>query len=177
MSLYGTRATAVCAFLAALCVFCRPVSAQTEPPRLRLQGLSRLVHSFDFEERSPFPMPTGFYRYHAPPEGFTLFGDTQFTSDVAYRGERSFEFTLQSGSVSARVSSGVIPVMPMADYTITAWVRTQGITHARARVAAWFTDVHGRDIRSSRVESELLETRGEWTMVSVDLNGGLPSCS
>ncbi len=138
-----------------------------------LSSLSRLLHRFDFEEaqRAPYTMPFNFYRYLAPDQGFPRFGHMRLTNEVAHEGRWSFEFALDGGSMSARVPTAVIPVLPGGDYRVTGWIRTDGLTHARARLVAQLHDVRHDPIPSSRAESPLLQTGGDWRRVSVELFG------
>lgn len=136
----------------------------------------RLVHAFTFEEaeQAPIEMPPGFHRFVATDLGFPPYGKVGVTNEVAATGRWSFEFSLDSGSLAARVPTAVIPVLPLADYSITAQVRTDGISAARARVIAWFNDAQGNAIAASRVQSEPLSTHGRWVGVTLPMAGQFP---
>lgn len=154
-----------------------PVS---EPPAKGVRRpvtLQRLVRHFDFEEarHAPHEMPLNFYRYAAragaSAQGFPPFGSMALTNEVAYSGEWSFGFDLDGGSLAARIPTAVIPVMPLADYVVLARVRTEGLSHARARISAWFHRADGEMIAPSRVSSRLVANDGAWDIVSIHVRG------
>jgi hypothetical protein len=121
-------------------------------PSSSLLSLRRVLAVFDFEEaeRAPYTMPPNFYRHIAPDQGFPRFGRMQLTSESAHAGRWSFQFQLNGGSLSARVPTAVIPVLPGADYAVTAWIRTEDLTHAGARLVAQLYDVDRQPIPESR---------------------------
>ncbi|MCH8165350.1 MAG: hypothetical protein IH889_07050 [Planctomycetes bacterium] len=138
-----------------------------------LSAQNRLLRQFDFEEaeHAPYTMPINFYRYIAADQGFPPFGRMQLTNGAAHHGNWSFGFELDGGSLSARVPTAVIPVFPGGDWVISAWIRTDGLTHARARLAAWLHDTHGNALSESRAQSPLVQTHGRWQRVSVEVRG------
>ncbi|MHC4448110.1 MAG: hypothetical protein ACYSXF_10075, partial [Planctomycetota bacterium] len=133
----------------------------------------RLLRDFDFEEAeaAPHEMPINFYRFIEPDDGFPPFGRMRLTDEAAFGGNWSFGFELEGGSLSARVPTAVLPVLPMADYAVSVRVRTSGLTHARARLVAWFHDAEGRTILESKVYSRPIRTEGDWALVSVQVAG------
>jgi hypothetical protein len=144
-----------------------------------LASLRRLLHHFDFEEAETVRVdfPRKFRRIIAEDRGFPRFGDVALTTDTAASGRWSFGLGLDGGSIAVGVPSGVLPILPLADYAVTTRVRTLGLTHARARLVAWFIDTTGRPIPESRVESPLLRTDGAWDTVSVHLVGDHPDAA
>jgi len=158
-------------------LWCAIAAGENAAPGNGLSSLSQLVRHFDFEEaeQAPFEMPLNFYRYGADEggiaQGFPPFGTMRLTRDVAATGKWSFMFELDGGSMAARVPSAVIPVMPGADYTVAVRVRTEGLTHARARLVAWLYDEHGQIIADSRSESEFVQTSGGWQVLATRLHG------
>jgi hypothetical protein len=141
--------------------------------RPTLSSLRRELARFDFEEaeRAPYTMPPNFYRYLAPDQGFPRFGRMQLTSETAHGGRWSFQFQLNGGSLSAKVPTAVIPVLPGADYAVTAWIRTDGLTHAAARLVAQLYDVDRRPIPTSRAQSGLFRTGGGWEHAGIEVFG------
>ena len=139
----------------------------------KMPSFGRIVRTYDFEEaeQAPYVMPINFYRHQAPQQGFPLFGRMQLTRDVAHGGNWSFGFELDGGSLSALIPTAVIPVLPGSDYRVTAWVRTEGLTHSRARVSAWMNDALGNSIAESRLDSQLLRTNGAWELISILVPG------
>ena len=110
---------------------------QPEPdPASTLPSLSRILRRFDFEEaeRAPYTMPLKFYRYVAPDQGFPPFGGMELTDEVAHEGRWSFRFELDGGSLSARVPTAVLPVLPGSDYAVSAWIRTEEM---RSSTSGW----------------------------------------
>ncbi len=143
-------------------------AAENDAPTAPLSSLNRLLRRFDFEEaeRTPFTMPLKFYRHIAPDQGFPAFGEMQLTNEVAHGGRWSFELRTAGGSLSARVPTAVLPVLPGNDYTVSAWIRTDGLAHAAARLAARLHDAEGLPVPGSEVVGPLLRTGGAWKHVS-----------
>ncbi|MCH8315541.1 MAG: hypothetical protein IIA64_06165 [Planctomycetes bacterium] len=148
-----------------------------EPPLSHAQAgmpsFARLVRLYDFEEaeQAPYVMPINFYRHEAPQQGFPRFGRTHLTRDAAHGGNWSFGFELDGGSLSARIPTAVIPVLPGSDYRVTAWIRTDGLTHSRARLSAWLNDDAGNPVAESRLDSRLFRTGGAWQLASILVQG------
>lgn len=138
-----------------------------------LSSFRRLLRHFDFEEaqNAPYEMPINFYRHIEPGKGFPAFGKMKLTNEIAAGGNWSFGFKLDGGSLSAKIPTAVIPVLPGSDYMITAKVRTKGLNHARARISAWFNDETGKIIEDSRINSSLERTGGSWQDISILLFG------
>lgn len=161
-------------------VAAEPPGAASTPDRVRALGsFNRLIRRFDFEEseQAPRQMPINFYRYLAPDQGFPSFGEMHPTHDHAATGRWSFGFTLDTGSMAARLPTSVIQVLPLSDYAVTASVRTEGLTSARARVVAWLHDTHGQMIRQSMTYSELFKTNGRWAQTTVHIDGDYPQAA
>ncbi|HWB19036.1 MAG TPA: hypothetical protein VG711_01955 [Phycisphaerales bacterium] len=110
-------------------------------------------------------------RYRSEDQGFPLFGQMKLTNDRAADGQWSFEFDLEGGSMAARTLPGTAPVLPLASYTVSAKVQTEGLKHARARLVAWFVDSQGRVIPESRVQSRLVGQTHGWEDLSVEVPG------
>ncbi len=161
---------------AALCAIGAPLSFAQEGERP--PAASRVVHVFDFEERpqNPEPVPMHWIRAQdAPPErvrpGFPAWNKAAFDTTVQVSGAHSVKLPTQGGSTSLRLSSGVLPAIPGADYRIVARVRTDGLRHAHARLSARFLDAHGAPIAASESRSALVDTRGGWRQVGAALRG------
>jgi len=149
---------------------------EEDPIQMTGSGLSsfrRLLRHFDFEEaqKAPYEMPINFYRHIEPDKGFPAFGKMKLTNVDAALGNWSFGFQLDGGSLSAKIPTAVIPVLPGSDYLITAKVRTADLNHARARLSAWFNDETGNIIVESRINSSLARTGGTWQDISILLFG------
>ncbi|MCA9291584.1 MAG: hypothetical protein KDA25_10690 [Phycisphaerales bacterium] len=152
-----------------------------ESNRPVLDTLRRVVRHFDFEEAPhiPYPMPNYFYRLDDVATGFPRFGSMRLSDDRAAGGDWSFRFDLDGGSLAARIPSAVIPVLPDADYLVRAQIATAGLTHARARLVAWFHDHQGNIIEASRAYSAPILTNepGVWTEASIALRGSFPDAA
>src|SRR5690606_24091307 len=99
--------------------------------------------------------------------GFPLFGRMFLTRTEPLAGNWSFAFALDGASMAARIPPKVIPVLPGADYTVSVFIRTDGLEHARARLVAMLYDQHGRPIEYSMASSELVNTLGDWQEVAI----------
>jgi len=142
-------------------------------------GLRRLIHRFDFEEArtARLDYPLLFKRLIAEDRGFPKFGRQRLKNAVAQEGEWSFAFELDGGSLAAEIPTGVVPVLPMADYVVSAMVRTGGLRHARARIVATFHDGLGAPIPGSRSTSRATRTGGSWEMITASLPGDFPDAA
>ncbi len=156
----------------------RGAAAEPAPPVVAPADSGRLVQRFDFEEAAlaPLTMPFNFYRSIAPELGFPRFGDMHLTDAVAHEGRFSFVFELEGGSMAARVPTAVIPVLPGADHAVRAWVRTDGLTHAAACLAAELHDERHQPIAGTRVESPHLRST-DWEQVVIDVPGNSPNAA
>ena len=145
----------------------------TTEPVTDLSSLGRQLRHFDFEEAefAPYTMPHNFYRYVAPDQGFPRFGSMRLSRTAAHSGRWSFMFELDGGSLSARVPTAVIPILPGSDHLVSAWVRTQDLSHAVAQVVAQLYDIDHNAIPESRTVSPPLRTDGEWQHVSIEVYG------
>ncbi len=140
---------------------------------LALGSLNRMLRWFDFEEAeaAPHEMPIHFYRVPAREQGFPPFGRMRLSRETPHRGRWCFELELEGGSLAARVPGGVLPVLPGSDFVVEAWIRTEGLHHARARIVAEFFDATGNPIAGSRSAGPLLETAGAWTRTAIEMAG------
>ena len=145
----------------------------TTVPVTDLSSLGRQLRYFDFEEAefAPYTMPHNFYRYVGPDQGFPRFGSMRLSRTAAHSGRWSFMFELDGGSLSARVPTAVIPILPGSDHLVSAWVRTEDLSHASAQVVAQLYDIEHNAIPESRTVSPRLRTNGEWQHVSIEVYG------
>lgn len=146
----------------------------------------RVVRAFDFEEMytNPLPIPRGWIRAQHDPEvprdrpGFPIWNQASldYSSD-AYSGQGTVYLPTEGGSTSLILRHGELTVFPNADYLISARVRTDGLSHARARMVAVLIDRAGNEIEGSEVTTKLVRTRGEWDLVSVFVEGTEPNAA
>lgn len=141
-----------------------------------LRSLTRVIRHFDFEEaqtaRVRFPLH--FKRTIAEDRGFPRFGELALANDAAFSGDWSFRFDLVGGSLSAGIPTGVMPVLPLADYAVSTKVRTHGLRYAGARLIAWLCDAAGDPIPGSLAESALVRTEDAWETLAVEIRGEYP---
>lgn len=157
------------------------------------ERLTRELRRFDFEEfeHRPVAFPIDFYRLGdeaSPPSaetvggsaavrGFPPFGWMGFANDHVKSGRWSLKFELEGGSMGAALTPRSVPIIPGGDYLLTAWVRTEGLRLARARVAAVVYDQLHRPLPGARFESELIDTRGAWMQVSLRVPAPQPEAA
>ena len=139
-------------------------------------GGRRIVERFDFEERSfnLGPVPRYWFRaIHLPGErerpGFPNWNESGFDDEHAQEGELSVKLPTRGGSASLRLASGVIGVIPGSIYELRVWVRTEGLTRAKAQMTARYLDEAGEPTVGIEVSTRALRTGGSWTEASLDL--------
>lgn len=159
----------------------------------------RLVHYFDFEERKlgnyeDLPMHwyvTGRSPQSADPnfnrqphhqalvkrDGFPEWTDVRFDSTAARSGKYGFKLGLNGGNAGAFLEIGTLPAVPTSDYQVNAWVKTEALDRAGARVVAYFIDMHGVEVPGSRTASAFLQRANDWTEVSLKLTGDFPTAA
>ncbi|MCK4872238.1 MAG: hypothetical protein KAS72_05900 [Phycisphaerales bacterium] len=137
------------------------------------ESLRREVRLFDFDSERDWnldPVPHRWIRIDSW-DGFPAYNKAAFDDSAAMSGSWSVKLPTRGGSTGLRLPGGIIPAIPGSDYVIAAWVRTIGLTHARARLSAVFHDIHDQPIESSRVTTELIDTAGLWEQRYVKLHG------
>ncbi|MFK7960080.1 MAG: hypothetical protein AB8G96_06085 [Phycisphaerales bacterium] len=152
----------------------RPLAPASRPgPASTLA--SRIIRVFEFEDAVDAPI---FYPSHwqnlATTLGRPAFGTALLENDHAYSGAWSFRFSPDGVSLASGVPSGVILVHPLTDYRVRCRVRTEGLTHARARLSAALFDAAGNIIPGSRTESPGVQSPDRWSMLEVTVEGHHP---
>lgn len=166
-----------------------PVWGQDDPTGedqavTRPASAGRVVRHFDFEERvdttredfNPEAVPRHWVRaQHDPPgrdrPGFPLSNKAGYDTSMAHQGQVSVRLPTAGGSSSLRLSGTLLPIFPGADYLVTAFVRTEGLEHARAFVMAQFLDAAGKVITGSTRKSSPMLSPGAWAPVRLELPG------
>ena len=148
----------------------------------RRAALRRLVHRFDFDDpdQSPYVLPRHFFRIltrDGGPPGFPDFGSIAIHSDESTSGESSLRFELEGGSMAATLPPGIINVLPLCDYVLTANVRTRGLRHARVCMVATLHDDRGNAIASSTRTTQPLLTADQWVQVAIAIPGRFPDAA
>ncbi|GJM19406.1 MAG: hypothetical protein DHS20C14_16190 [Phycisphaeraceae bacterium] len=171
---------AVCA-VAAWSGFVGGARAQTadgvEPPPERVpRAAARVVARFDFDEPdNPLPVPRGWARGQSDPTagidrpGFPVWnGATLDTTEPTPGGAGSVRVPVSGGSASLRLTPGIVPIFPSADYSVSALVKTSPtMRHARAVLVARQLDDRGLAIPGTEARSDPVATFGAWKRVSV----------
>lgn len=154
--------------------------AQPEPRQInRPRASERVVRVFDFEEPdNPLPVPQFWVRGQNDPmlprirPSFPAWNGAQFDDRVAHAGARSIYLPTQGGSTSLLLSAGVLPVLPGADYRVSAWVKTRELKRARAFIAARLLDPAGNPIPGKDSVSRAIVSEDEWTLVDTIVSAG-----
>lgn len=144
----------------------------------------RVVQHFDFEERAftTEPVPPHWVRLVNVPgrvarPGFPPWNESGFDGEHAFAGAYSVRIPTRGGSAALRLAAGVVPVVPEADYTVSAMVRTDGLHRARAQLIARFLDADLKQIAASQQSTSLIRTSGAWERVQVELWGDFPDAA
>ena len=140
--------------------------------------VSRLVRSFDFEERrlgNDEDLPMHWVKVEGP--GLPHYVNGHLSSDRAHTGKYSFRFDLNGGSLVYRYGSGQIPVRQGAHYRVEGYCHTTVLPNARARITAYFTDIDGHPFPSSICHSTLYSARQDnpnWQKLDLELTADQP---
>jgi hypothetical protein len=145
---------------------------------VRPNAATRYVGSFDFEEaaQTTQPVPPHWLRVlHNPPvrdlPDFPSWNDSRYDDTFASSGSFSMKLPVRGGSTRLRLSGGVLPALPDADYAVSVSVRTQGLVYARARVVVRFLDETLTPVPDAYVASELLRAETGWKHINLELPG------
>jgi hypothetical protein len=165
-----------CAILAG--TLCWGGDLHAQKPEDRPEGARRQVRLWDFEDAPDHgePVPPGWFRAQDNPPlrerpEFPAWNIAILDYQIASSGEFSVRLPTQGGSTSLMLGSGVIAAIPDGDYALTCMVRTQDLTSARVRMAAWFLDQSLAPIPGSRSFSRLAISPGAWTPLELELRG------
>lgn len=144
----------------------------------RPSSAQRVTRRFDFEERdtNPTDLPSDWIRaQHDPPSrerpAFPIWNQARLDYTVRASGSGSVRLPTRGGSASLLLDPGVVPVFPDADYLVSARVRTEGVAHARARLAVRLLDSSGRALPASEATSPAVRTGGRWETLLVHVPG------
>lgn len=162
--------------------------AQIEPSEDRPDAAGRLVRVFDFEEQSTNPnvVPRYWTRVYDTPKPGTrpqlppwnqaeiLYKDQ---GAITHNGIGAVRLPTAGGDVRLALDPGVIPIFPQADYMVSAFVRTERLQYARARVSARFLDRDSKPIAASERHTPAVISPGEWTPIRLELVGDFPNAA
>jgi hypothetical protein len=146
----------------------------------RPDAAGRLVRMFTFDEdtTNPGEVPLDWYRDIDSPTrslpGFPSWNRAKLVyaneGGTPMRGTGALELPIAGGSSALVLSSGVLPVFGNADYLVSAFVRTDGLQHARAGVVTQVLDSAGNVIPGTLSASELITTNGAWKEVIASIS-------
>ena len=160
--------------------------AQPSADGIRPAASGRVVRAFDFEEQeiNPLPVPLGWIRAQEDPDvprvrpGFPIWNHAVLDyHSPAYAGMGSVRLPTNGGSTALMLRHGELNIFPNADYLISARVRTEGLSHASARVVATLLDQQGNEIEGSMSASPLVRSNDRWQQVSVEIEGLYPQAA
>jgi hypothetical protein len=160
---------------------CLPLGETMANTPVRLMAArpnSRIVKQFDFDEAAlgNFESTPMNWRPRRGP-GYPRYLEARFDADVGRTAPPSFRFSLATGSMASDFLAREIPVQTKADYEISAWILSAGLTHARAYLSACLLDEAMNEIPESRRTSDALRgssEKKEWVNVRILLIGGHP---
>lgn len=166
----------------------RPSSAPGSgaAPEGRPASAGRIVRVFDFEERwtNASDLPAYWVRAQHDPDvprlrpGFPRWNHAALDyQSPAARGEGSVRLPTQGGSTSLRLDPGVLPIFPGADYVVYAVVRTEGLVHARARIAVRQLAADGAPIEGTELATDALQSPGAWAPLELRISGTAPDAA
>lgn len=162
--------------------------AQPEAREDRPDAAGRLVRVFDFEEEDSNPnvVPRYWTRVYDTPKPGTRpqlppwnKAEILYKSQgaITHNGTGAVRLPTGGGDVRLALDPGVIPIFPHADYMISAFVRTERLQHARARVVARFLDRESKPIADSERHTPAIISPGEWTPIRAELVGDYPNAA
>ena len=132
--------------------------------------LSRVVKSFDFEERqtgNAEELPRDWVKLEGP--GLPHYVNGRLAGGHAAGGRYAFRFDLNGSSLIYRYPHGHIAAVPGATYRVTAAVSTDSVPSARARLTATFADLDGRPIKNAtRHSTPFVGAPDAWGALSIE---------
>lgn len=172
-----TTQTLISVFAAVLMALLMSPCAQAQLERP--DSSRRLVRVWDFEDTllDPRPVPRNWFRAQDnPPDrvrpGFPReWNLASVDNTTAKSGSWSIKLPTQGGSTSLMLARGVIPALPDGDYHLSAWILTDGLVHARARIVGRLLDERMNPIPGTETGSEPVITAGVWRYVGTMLRG------
>ncbi|MEM7628980.1 MAG: hypothetical protein AAF356_06110 [Planctomycetota bacterium] len=164
----------------------QPAPSERRQEIRRPAATERVVRLFDFEEAglTPVPVPEGWVRGQNDPitgrvrPGFPVWNGAELIAgNGAARGRGAVRLPTQGGSASLLLKPGVIAVLPGADYAVAARVRTEGLEHAVAIVAARLLDEAAEPIEGATWFSEPIADMPDWHDVRVTVLTDAPGAA
>jgi hypothetical protein len=160
--------------LRTLAILAALVVASALAPLARADDPTRVLRSFDFEERergNVEDVPMDWVKVEGP--GLPHYVNGMLTTEAAHAGRTSFRFDLDGGSLIYRYPSGKIRVHANANYRIGVRVRADAMPNARARLTAYFANVDGRPLRDTvRHADPYAGGAPGWHLIQMDVEAG-----
>jgi hypothetical protein len=147
-------------------------------PLVRAVEVSRVLKTFDFEERrlgNDEELPMSWVKVKGP--GLPHYVNGRLATDSVHGGRYSFRFDLNGGGLIYRYAPGLIKVQHGAHYRVEGFTRTTVLPNARARMTAYFADVDGHALHQTVVHSELHAATSDqepWKQLSLELTADAP---
>lgn len=158
---------------------CAASMSHAQSDQRRPRASERIVHVFDFEEPdNPLPVPLHWVRGQNDPllprvrPGFPAWNGAHFSDVQAHRGSQAVYLPTQGGSTSLLLRSGTLPVLPGADYRVSAWIRTTRLEYARAVLAVRLLDEAGDVVPDSERQSQPATSEEEWSLIDAVISSG-----
>jgi hypothetical protein len=163
----------------------------------RPMAAQRVVAVFDFEEPAVYATPRYWRRLATNPAeedapagpGFPSWNEPMLDLDQpeAFAGIGSVRLSTKGGSVGIRLDPGVVPVLPGAEYLVSARVRSDGLDSASPGIIARYLDRANRPVPGSELvvlasERSHRAVRGHaepkaWSSLSLTLPMGPPEAA
>ncbi len=163
---------------AALLTLLLVVPTETIPTNGDAQQLARrMVKHFDFDERKLGnfeSIPINWRRIIEP--GFPRFLEPRFDPSVGHEASPSLYLTVSAGSSGMYYIAKDIEVMPGCDYVITGWIRPKKLTHAAARLTAYYLNESLAPLDAGNQSGELVRSNSDdsrWRNVEIRLPAGI----
>lgn len=163
---------------AALLTLLLVVPTETTPTIDDARHLARrMVKYFDFDERKLGnfeSIPINWRRIIEP--GFPRFLEPRFDPSVGHDASPSLYLTISAGSSGMYYVAKDIEVIPGCDYVITGWIRPQKLTHAAARLTAYYLNESLTPLDDGKQSGELVRSVGNdsrWRNVEIRLPAGI----
>ncbi len=149
------------------------VSVSAEPAKGTTLSPSRMVHHFDFDERAEGNLED-IPKYWEPlhPTGFPHYAQAAFDFSVGRLAPPSFHVAGEGRNAAYGYTGPETRVRRNSDYRLTAFVRGDRLTHARACLSAHFVDKFGQPITETLVRSRYVGGAAdgdEWVPVELYL--------
>ncbi|QOJ01641.1 MAG: hypothetical protein HRU70_14590 [Phycisphaeraceae bacterium] len=177
MSLDGCPCSRWVGFALALAIaFAGPAAAQTAESVSRPKAAGRISAQFNFDEPTPHPVPNLWARIHddrpgesSNPTGFPPTNLAELAPGEGVGGTTAVKLPTRGGGTVLRLVSGVVPVFGETNYNVSALIRTNGLSKARAGIEVRLYDAEGKAIDGSTKRSDFILSPSGWTPVVAEI--------